>query len=306
MFASTVPIALAGFSVVHGLDDQVALTAAPGAAVLFGSREVPKGTAYVPSLSALKKERPVVYDRGCHVDKFSDTPIECQLVKQSGVAFDVLVVGDSHAAHWIPALESLAEQRGWNLTSQTKASCSLWLDDRSAHPAKSKCKAWVLKVLDYIALTKPDLVVWSWYSPTGPFDINNVFSVWKEIAKVGAIVVAIPDTPRLPFSPGECISLNADCSVPAEKVLPNDPLRSITQPPARARIIDMTDAFCPAGSCPLIIGNVIVWRDRHHMTATYSRSLAPELGRRLDVAVKVVTSPEREATEPPTVNSVGR
>lgn len=33
--------------------------------------------------------------------------------------------------------------------------------------------------------------------------------------------------------------------------------------------------------CPAVIGGVLVYRDRHHMTATYARSLAPILEQKL-------------------------
>ena len=29
--------------------------------------------------------------------------------------------------------------------------------------------------------------------------------------------------------------------------------------------------------CPVVVGNVLIYRDNHHLTATYARSLAPFL-----------------------------
>ena len=47
-------------------------------------------------------------------------------------------------------------------------------------------------------------------------------------------------------------------------------------------LLDFDDAFCDdSGACPPIIGNVIVYRDAHHLTATYAESLGPALRRRL-------------------------
>ena len=38
-------------------------------------------------------------------------------------AITVALVGDSHAAHWFPALNVIAKERGWRLVPLTKFSC---------------------------------------------------------------------------------------------------------------------------------------------------------------------------------------
>lgn len=47
-------------------------------------------------------------------------------------------------------------------------------------------------------------------------------------------------------------------------------------------LLDMSDRFCAGGSCSPVIGNVVVFRDSHHMTASYARMLAGELKDRID------------------------
>ena len=37
--------------------------------------------------------------------------------------FTVALVGDSHAAHWFPALERLAKHKGWRIVTFVKVSC---------------------------------------------------------------------------------------------------------------------------------------------------------------------------------------
>ena len=45
-----------------------------------------------------------------------------------------------------------------------------------------------------------------------------------------------------------------------------------------APVIVLTDAICPGtGACPVVINNMIAWRDPHHLTATFSRWLGPVL-----------------------------
>lgn len=53
--------------------------------------------------------------------------------------------------------------------------------------------------------------------------------------------------------------------------------------------MDMTTAVCPCDPCPAVVNRKIVYRDGHHLTATFARSLAPALDRA--VAPLLVSSP---------------
>lgn len=44
-----------------------------------------------------------------------------------------------------------------------------------------------------------------------------------------------------------------------------------------AHLLDFDYLFCTKGRCPAIIGGVDVYRDDHHVTATYEKTLAPYL-----------------------------
>jgi hypothetical protein len=46
-------------------------------------------------------------------------------------------------------------------------------------------------------------------------------------------------------------------------------------------IIDPITWFCTSSTCPVIVGNVLVYRDVSHITATYARLLAPLLNQSL-------------------------
>jgi hypothetical protein len=47
------------------------------------------------------------------------------------------------------------------------------------------------------------------------------------------------------------------------------------------KVIDMSNAMCRDDYCRAAEGNILIYRDSHHLTATYVRSMAPELGRRI-------------------------
>ena len=44
-----------------------------------------------------------------------------------------------------------------------------------------------------------------------------------------------------------------------------------------ATLVDLTGYVCPQDTCAPVIGGVLVFRDTHHLTGTYARSLAPML-----------------------------
>jgi hypothetical protein len=63
-----------------------------------------------------------------------------------------------------------------------------------------------------------------------------------------------------------------------------------------AGLIDLTAQVCPGtGNCQPVINNVIVWRDQHHLTATFAVTLAPAIDEQL---VNILNSWQRPAPSP--------
>ena len=94
-------------------------------------------------------------------------------------------------------------------------------------------------------------------------------------------MIAIRDTPHFPFNPVECLAEDRpDCSVGvADAVSPEDPIL-VAARHTGVRAIDLTDAICGPDRCAPVVGNVVVYRDNNHLTATYVRMLASVLAER--------------------------
>ena len=45
---------------------------------------------------------------------------------------------------------------------------------------------------------------------------------------------------------------------------------------------DVTELFCTADRCPVIVGNTLVYFDHVHLTIEYARALAPVMGALVD------------------------
>ena len=48
---------------------------------------------------------------------------------------------------------------------------------------------------------------------------------------------------------------------------------------------DLTQLFCTANRCPVIVGNSLVYFDEHHVTFEYSRLLTPAIAALADRAL---------------------
>jgi hypothetical protein len=263
----------------------------PGARAVFAGANVPAVDAPVPPLVLLKKDNPELYRKDCHL-AFDDTALKpCRYGPETGAK--VVLMGDSHAAHWAPALIAKADQMGWRLETHTKSSCPIVrvTMQRGGGPYLS-CKEWGERLLDYLKASPPDLIIVAqsrFHQLAGANGQEGrkevaaaIASVWRELHALGIRIVALRDTPKLPFPPGECIARDPACYAEQSKALgDDDPLLMAHGLVPEVPVIDMTDAVCRDGKCPMVIGNVVVWRDRGHLTATYSRTVATELAARI-------------------------
>lgn len=269
----------------------------PGARALFAnSAQISlwqQGDPLAPSPELARKDLPTSYDNGCHQGIPDTEPKGCDIGAQEGDKL-VILAGDSHAANWIPAFEILGQEQNWRVVSYTKSGCSITLLDLQSRGKRySECTQWSNSVLDEISRMNPDLVVLGrsagariYESESGTSSdenaVNMLSEVFSRIRENGAEVVVIRDTPRMPFDPLLCFEDSSKCSVErAEAMKRYDPLIDAANINGETSVIDMTDGLCRDDFCHVVEGNVIVWRDHHHLTETYSRTLAPLLGQKL-------------------------
>ena len=262
----------------------------PGPAVLLSGASVPHDVPLVPALATLRKDLPVVYVNGCHQNQVSAKPIHCDFgdpeARQTAVIF-----GDSHAAQWIPALRRIAAAQGWRLVTFTKSACAFARIDviKNGKPYTS-CSAWRENAIAAIKQLHPQIVFTSQsrYSVDMSAMIDGLQSVWREFISAGSRVIAINDTPRMPFEPGDCLSETPNkCSVSLDKAMSRGEFEAAAAKTPGTTVVDMTDGVCGPTECDAVVGNMIVWRDHHHLTATYAAALAPYLAKRIGLASKV-------------------
>ena len=113
---------------------------------------------------------------------------------------------------------------------------------------------------------------------------------WRMLAEAEIPVLAVRDNPRHPRTPAECVralgrELGA-CAIPrAELYAEPAPYATLPDVPPNVAFLDLTDQFCDPEQCPAVIGNVLVYMDDNHLTATYLTSMAPALAGAVDEAL---------------------
>ncbi len=255
-------------------------------------------TALTPALADARSDLPSTYADGCH-RSFASTSADGCVFGRANSVVTLVLFGDSHAAQWFPALKTLADQRGWRLVSLTKSGCpaaDITPNNSTIKRDYTECPAWRANALARILKERPNVVVTtgiSGYSQTingqrtnGAAAEEQLREGWvrtlRELVPLSRRVVVLRDTPEPSRDPVDCVSANLDnldrCAAPRGRALPSNlPLDLAARAVAGVVYVDLSDSFCLINVCPVVIGDVLVYRDHDHITATYARTLAPRL-----------------------------
>jgi len=222
----------------------------------------------------------------------------------------VVVMGDSHAKDWVVPFSIVGKRLGFTVTNLGKSSCPPTLtllniaNGRDAGVrAYSECQEWIANGVDTIVQERPLAVVFVAYHNYSPADEKaNVTAVAAGVVQVAKRIIAadipvlyIKSTPVMPISVPDCLAKevarkpgSADlsaCSVSKKQGLFRTPVETAARMYPLMRQLSFDDALCVNEACPPIIGNVVVYQDKHHLTRAFAQSLAPVLEEKLfDVA----------------------
>jgi hypothetical protein len=213
----------------------------------------------------------------------------------------VALIGDSFASMWTPGFEQVAAQRHWRLEMLAKAACPM-LDlptiKDSAHTAYTECDQWRAEITARLQTEHPKLIVYSVrraYNNT----VESYNAAWldsmtrlvRQLRGTGAKVLVLGPIPVLESPVPACLSEHLDdataCS-PLRSVVVNDPgnaAESVAVKAGGGQYADLTELFCTAERCPVIVGNTLVYADEAHLTFEYSELMAPVLGALADRAL---------------------
>ena len=228
----------------------------------------------------------------------------------------VALFGDSHAAMWNPAFQQLAAVRHWRLEMLAKGACPP-VDGRADTfyhrllEHAQHCQQWRTEILDRLRAERPQLVVvsmWraygsdeslSGFTPYDPVWIDSLTRLVRQLRSNGSKVLVLGPVPSPAGSiraagPSSsragrksvpmCVSGhldNATACASSRSAAVNQSGISAEAAATKAGggdYADLTDLFCTAALCPVIVGNTLVYFDVAHVTFEYSRQLAPAMG----------------------------
>lgn len=271
-----------------------------------GSRYIvlESGTAFDPV--ALEQAHKALGAYSCNLS-FKNTAYKACRFGRRDSARRIFLIGDSHAMHWLPAVERLAKGLGFALYARTKSACitaPVAVFNRKLGRRYYECEEWRERLFREIEDVKPELVLIglsSRHLPLRPGTDEQLEgderlaalaeAERKMIARIiatGARVGLLADTPWLPENPLECLSEHkeslAECRWKEEKAIQQDgfpwSLKSGEAPPG-VRVLDLRDQFCWDGYCHAATDRFIIMWDGHHMTRAFSASLSEVLTQRL-------------------------
>ncbi|MDN5744081.1 MAG: acyltransferase, partial [Nocardioidaceae bacterium] len=248
-----------------------------------------------PALAFVDDDSPKTYQDDCHLGFTETTHADtCVFGDPEGTKTAVLF-GDSHAAQWFPALDAIAAQQGWRLISRTKSACTpvdVRVESTQHAGEYTECWEWKQGVFDELDRLKPDLVVLSSVEEAPILGTGTSGGVrdwargWQAtLGRVSAAadkVVTLTDTPRATGERApDCLAVNTDsagaCLRKAPYAVAGQARRSAAieaQREAGATVVDTEPWFCVGGQCPLIVDDLLVYRDQHHISTPYAQFLS--------------------------------
>ena len=272
----------------------------PGARALLEGAKVPK-LPMRPTVLEAKEDLPKSTIDGCISDFDNVGVINCTYGDQSATR-TIALAGGSHAEHWITALDLVGRMHGFKVVTYLKMGCPLTTEEvplvMGSNREYPNCHTWNERVMSKLITDHPDYV---FTTSTRPWNIKpgdvmpaTYIGIWQSFSDNNIPVLAMRDTPwildedRKPFLPADCLADGGDatsCGMKRSQALSDhNPTLDFVERFPLLKPLDMSDAVCREDICRAVEGNVLLYHDSHHLTATYMRTLANELGRQIGAA----------------------
>ncbi len=215
----------------------------------------------------------------------------------------VVLIGDSHAAQWFSALDLIASQKHWRLVTLLKVSCApvevVYFDTRLGR-YYPECDEWRHNAIEAIRRIRPALTIVTsirtYTLSDGEWE-NGLAKIVDSLATVSGGVLLLKDTPSTEVNMASCLAQRAwrasfvpspSCGFSADDPTDSkvyDFQRRTAARHTNVRAADVSSALCSGGVCQGEIGNILVYRDSNHLTASAVISLKPILEAEVDKTI---------------------
>lgn len=264
----------------------------------YNQVDMPILAPHVQDYAASHYDAPKIYDMGCDDWYHSDRVRICAFGSTNATHTAVLM-GDSHAAQWFPAVSKVFDRAGWRLLVLTKSSCPM-VDEpifsSSIGREYTVCATWREHALKQVAALRPDVLLLgsAGYEFTEAQWVEGTARVLDTLSPAVGHIYILRDTPRLPFDGPNCLTqqavrsvrlgLRRTCTAPAASSYAERVYRWLGLAAARfanVSMLDMSQHVCPGGVCSAQWHGKVVFRDSQHLTGSFAASLEPVLAQKL-------------------------
>ncbi len=247
----------------------------------------------------------------CWANTVEDARVPCEF-GDTRSRTTIVLLGDSHAEHWLGGLDRAGREHGWKIDAMVKGGCPVADMPELTHARLKRyyheCTRYREAMIQRIIAMRPAAVIlssWDHYMPPdgkgSDWQVSpeswqrGLRRTYTRLTDAGLRVVAIRGTPRTWFDVPACLSRRT-ARLPFARACEYDRTRALSPVAIAAQdeaarglpvaFVDMNDVICPTAMCPVARGGMVMFTDDNHLTASFTRSLAPVLGARVAAALR--------------------
>lgn len=222
----------------------------------------------IPPPCIAHNSSPKTTSRVCHVGRVSSDRL-------------LVLLGDSHAFMWLPAVLELAWRDGWHVVPLIRFGCTpgAWIP----HEGRDTCRAWLRWSIGEIRRLRPAITLLGGSIGERPSSATRaatrgVIAAARTLRALGPLVV-IGDPEGLSGDPVPCLVAPGASMSSCTTTWPQTSLAAYDTVAREARrmgagFLPTRGFVCHQRQCPAVVHRTIVWMDNSHLTGVYSAELA--------------------------------
>jgi peptidoglycan/LPS O-acetylase OafA/YrhL len=294
--AATEPLVIAAVPVAKHISTFGSTLPAVVASVRAARQGEPIPTGLTPRVGDLRNEAlPYSLPGRCvPVAASSQSSSDICRIGKTASSRSIVVIGDSHAQMWMPAIVRMAERDGWVVIPLLRPGCTpdTWVDERGL----AACRPWYRWATRQVRLLRPNVTivggaVGGYGGAVARAAENGMLAMARATKAPSGKVLVVGDPEGLRRNPTDCLltrhATMADCTTtwPPISLRPYNNIAAGSRK-LGMRFLDTRGWFCFERECPTVIGRTIAYRDNHHITAAYALRLTNPFTAAFRVAIR--------------------
>lgn len=282
----------------------------PGAKAFTENKPVPEDFDVLPNPdNDISTTFPQSQSDGCYTnfegedivwEKSDGTPCEYGDTSSNETMY---VIGGSHSEMYLPALDAIGKKHGIKMILMVKMGCALYQNEKWDGSEYPECQTYSDNVVNYILANPPTKGIFhtstrpSTVSGSGPEIVPPGYV--DSMRKFGQKNIPMYLVRDIPWSQNDdgglkdekiCVSkargqgsdIDQECGFDvAGHMAAEDPSLTAYSAIPGITLMDLSDTFIKDGKVHPVVGNVLVYRDSHHLTNMFAQTQTEELDKQM-------------------------